>query len=61
LIAVGTEFGLTREWSAKAEFAYIRFRDQEITASDGSRIDIGASVATAKIGVNYRFGPVMMP
>ena len=61
LIAVGTEFGLTREWSAKAEFAYIRFRDQEITASDGTRIDIGASVATAKIGVNYRFGPVMMP
>ncbi len=59
LIAVGTEFGLTREWSAKAELAYIRFRDQEITASDGTRIDIGASVATAKIGVNYRFGAVM--
>lgn len=56
LIGVGTEFGLTRDWSAKAEITYIRFRDEEITASDGGRLSIGAGFAQAKIGVNYRFG-----
>jgi outer membrane autotransporter protein len=61
LIGVGTELGLTPNWSAKAEFTWIRFRDDELTASDGTRLSTGASVTTAKIGVNYRFGPVMMP
>jgi opacity protein-like surface antigen len=56
MIGVGSEFGLTRDWSAKAEFTYIRFGDHDVTASDGTVLNIGASVAEAKIGVNYRFG-----
>jgi opacity protein-like surface antigen len=56
MIGVGSEFGLTRDWSAKAEFTYIRFRDHDVTATDGTVLNIGASVAEAKIGVNYRFG-----
>lgn len=56
MIGVGSEFGLTRDWSAKAEFTYIRFRDHDITATDGTVLNIGASIVEAKIGVNYRFG-----
>ena len=56
IIGVGAEFGLTRDWSAKAEIDYVRFRNQDVTASDGSRLNIGAGFAQAKIGVNYRFG-----
>ncbi len=56
LFGVGTEFGLTREWSAKGEVNVIWFGDDEIAASDGTRLNIGASIVQAKIGVNYRFG-----
>ena len=50
------EFGLTRDWSAKAEFTYIRFRERDVIASDGSPLKASSGVAEAKIGVNYRFG-----
>jgi opacity protein-like surface antigen len=52
----GTELGLTPNWSAKAEFTWIRFRDDDLVASEGSRLSTGTSVTTAKVGVNYRFG-----
>jgi opacity protein-like surface antigen len=55
MIGFGSEFGLTRNWSAKAEFNYIRFRDHDVTTSDGSQLNIGAHVTQGKIGVNYRF------
>ena len=59
LIGVGAEFGLTREWSAKGEVNVIWFGDDEIAASDGTRLNIGASIVQAKIGVNYRFEPAL--
>ncbi len=55
MIGFGGEFGFTRNWSAKAEFNYIQFRDHDVTTTDGSRLNIGAHVAQGKIGVNYRF------
>jgi opacity protein-like surface antigen len=56
MVGVGSEFGLTREWSAKAELNYIWFGNRDVTASDASRLSIGAGIAQAKIGLNYRFG-----
>jgi hypothetical protein len=56
MVGFGSEFGLTREWSAKAELNYIWFGNRDVTASDASRLSIGAGIAQAKIGLNYRFG-----
>ena len=56
MVGFGSEFGLTREWSAKAELNYIWFGNRDVTASDASRLGIGAAIAVAKIGLNYRFG-----
>jgi opacity protein-like surface antigen len=55
LLAAGVEFGLTRNVSAKAEIAYIKFANGDITANDGTRLNIGAGIAEGKIGLNYRF------
>ena len=56
MVGFGSEFGLTREWSAKAELNYIWFGNRDGTASDAARLGIGAAIAEAKIGLNYRFG-----
>ena len=56
MVGFGSEFGLTREWSAKAELNYIWFGNRDVTASDAARLSIGAGIAQAKIGLNYRFG-----
>jgi outer membrane autotransporter protein len=54
-IGYGTEFALTRNWSAKAEYNYISFGDRDVIASDGSVLNIGMHVSEAKVGLNYRF------
>jgi opacity protein-like surface antigen len=54
-IGSGIEFALTRNWSAKAEYNYISFGDHNVTASDGSLLNIGMHVSEVKVGVNYRF------
>jgi opacity protein-like surface antigen len=57
LVGLGSEFGLTREWSAKAELTYIWFGNRDVTATpDGTRLNVGTGIAEAKIGLNYRFG-----
>jgi len=61
LVGYGTEFALTRNWSAKAEAEYLSFGDKNVTASDGSPLSLGMNIWQVKIGVNYRFdgGPVV--
>lgn len=61
VIGYGTEFALTRNWSAKAETEYLSFADKNVIASDGSLLNVGMHVWETKIGVNYRFdaGPVV--
>jgi outer membrane autotransporter protein len=61
MIGAGAEFGLTRNWSAKAEWSYIRFQDRDVTATDGTLINLGASITQAKVGVNYRFDAAPLP
>jgi outer membrane autotransporter protein len=61
VIGWGTEFAFDRHWSAKAEVDYLSFGDKNVTASDGSLLNVGMHVWETKIGVNYRFdgGPVV--
>jgi outer membrane autotransporter protein len=54
-IGYGTEFALTRNWSARAEYNYVSFGDRNVIASDGSVLNIGMHVSEAKVGLNYRF------
>jgi outer membrane autotransporter protein len=54
-VGYGTEFALTRNWSAKAEYNYTSFGDRNVIATDGSVLNIGMHVSEAKIGLNYRF------
>jgi opacity protein-like surface antigen len=55
VVGYGTEFALTRNWSARAEYNYISFGDRTVIASDGSALNIGMHVSEAKVGLNYRF------
>jgi outer membrane autotransporter protein len=55
IVGYGTEFALTRNWSARAEYNYIKFGDRNVVASDGSVLNIGMHVSEAKVGLNYRF------
>jgi opacity protein-like surface antigen len=61
LIGWGTEFALTRNWSAKAEYDWINFGTKTLVASDGTVFSTKQTVSEVKIGVNYRFdgGPVV--
>jgi opacity protein-like surface antigen len=55
VVGFGSEFALTRNWSAKAEADYVSFGDTNLTASDGSPLTVGMHFWEEKIGVNYRF------
>jgi opacity protein-like surface antigen len=54
-VGFGSEFALTRQWSAKAEYAYMDFGNKNVTASDGTLVNLGLKVNQYKIGLNYRF------
>jgi len=57
MVGLGTEFDLGRNWSAKAEYDYISFGSQTVTASDGqTRLTSRNALNQVKIGLNYRFG-----
>jgi opacity protein-like surface antigen len=54
-VGFGSEFALTPNWSAKAEYDYIDFGDRNLTAADGSVFNLGLRVSQVKVGMNYRF------
>jgi opacity protein-like surface antigen len=53
----GFEYGLSRHWSAKAEYDYYDFGSKTTVFSDGEVASIKETVNVVKIGVNYRFVP----
>jgi opacity protein-like surface antigen len=55
----GVEFGLSPNWSTKAEFAYVDLGNRNITGSDGTVVNAGLRIAEVKIGLNYRFDPTI--
>jgi opacity protein-like surface antigen len=56
-VGLGTEFALTRNWSAKAEWDYINFGSRSVIAADGTQISTGMTLNEVKIGANYHFTP----
>jgi opacity protein-like surface antigen len=60
-VGFGTEFALTRNWSAKAEYDYMDFGNRNLTASDGSSVNAGLRLSEVKVGVNYRIGATPGP
>jgi opacity protein-like surface antigen len=54
----GVEFGLARDWSAKAEYDYLDFGNQTGVILAPFVVQFRESINEAKIGVNYRFGPM---
>jgi opacity protein-like surface antigen len=54
----GTEFALTPNWSAKAEYNYIAFDTETIPLFDGSFVRDRTTVSEVKVGVNYHFSPM---
>jgi len=56
-VGLGTEFALTREWSAKAEWDYVNFGTRTLVASDGTVMNSALSVNEVRIGANYHFSP----
>ncbi|MGZ3408871.1 MAG: autotransporter domain-containing protein [Xanthobacteraceae bacterium] len=55
VVGFGSEFALTQNWSAKAEYDYIDFGDRNFTAADGSLFNLGLRFSQVKVGVNYHF------
>jgi opacity protein-like surface antigen len=58
VLGIGSEFALTPNWSAKAEYNYIDFGKDNVTFSDNSLGSIRTHISEAKIGVNYHFSPM---
>jgi opacity protein-like surface antigen len=54
-VGFGSEFMLTQNWSAKAEYAYIDFGDRTMATADGSVFNVGQRISQVKVGVNYHF------
>ena len=51
---LGSEFALTKHWSAVGEVSYFGFPSRDLTASDGTPVSTRLSFWQGKIGVNYR-------
>ena len=54
-VGYGGEFALTQSWAAVAETDYVSFSNRNVTASDGSVLNLGMHFWQTKIGVNYHF------
>ena len=48
----GIEVGLTQNWSAKAEYLYVRLDDRSYVLTG---VNNGFSSSVVRLGVNYRF------
>jgi opacity protein-like surface antigen len=57
-VGTGVEFALTQNWSAKGEWTYADFGTKHVVLTNGEFSDIKQKVYAAKIGLNYRFGPI---
>ena len=58
LVGLGTEFALTPNWSAKAEYNYIGFGRETFVLADGASMTDRTHLNEVKIGVNYHFTPM---
>jgi opacity protein-like surface antigen len=60
-VGYGTEFDLGKNWSAKAEYDYLRFGTHTALATDGTTFLTDKDwVSQVKVGVNYKFSPAAL-
>jgi outer membrane immunogenic protein len=58
----GIEFAFAPNWSVKAEYLFMDFGSYTSSLNlDGDTFEFRNEVHTAKVGINYRFGPVVGP
>ena len=55
-VGAGFELGLTRSWSAKAEYDYLSFGSSNVFLPDATLVNFRHSFNQVKIGLNYHFG-----
>jgi opacity protein-like surface antigen len=56
-VGAGVEFGLSSNWSVKAEYGYLDFGARTLTDSAGDVFQVKENISQIKIGVNYRWFP----
>ena len=59
VVGGGLEYGLSTNWSAKAEYAYLDFGTAAYNVSfggAGTSTSVGTDMHQVKVGLNYRFG-----
>jgi opacity protein-like surface antigen len=58
VIGFGTEFALTSNWSAKAEYNFIDFGKDTLRAADGTLLTSNTRINEVKVGLSYHFSPM---
>ncbi|MFL5041722.1 MAG: autotransporter domain-containing protein [Xanthobacteraceae bacterium] len=57
----GIEFGLTPNWSAKAEYMFYQLDKERFTVDNDLQVDARERGHLVRVGVNYHFNPVIAP
>jgi outer membrane immunogenic protein len=52
----GVEYAFAPNWSAKAEYDYLRFGDRDVSFAPGTSTNINQDIHEIKFGINYKFG-----
>ncbi len=64
-VGVGVEWAVLRYWSVKGEYDFLDFGRHTVTFTDpvlgGASINVRQQISEVKFGINYRFGPGLVP
>ena len=64
-VGVGVEWAVLRYWSFKGEYDFLDFGRHAVTFTDpvlgGASINVRQQISEVKFGINYRFGPGLVP
>jgi hypothetical protein len=64
-VGVGVEWAVLRYWSVKGEYDFLDFGRHSVTFTDpvlgGASINVRQQISEVKFGINYRFGPGLVP
>jgi len=64
-VGVGVEWAVLRYWSVKGKYDFLVFGRHAVTFTDpvfgGASINVRQQISEVKFGINYRFGPGLVP
>jgi len=64
-VGVGVEWAVLRYWSVKGEYDFLDFGRHAVTFTDpflgSASINVRQQISEVKFGINYRFGPGLVP